>query len=33
VDIWNFVLLAVVGAVAVVWALIEFPRRDLAAPS
>jgi ABC-2 type transport system permease protein len=29
----EFGLLAVVGAVAIAWALYEFPRRDLAAPS
>jgi ABC-2 type transport system permease protein len=29
----GFVLLAVVAVVAVVWALVAFPRRDLAAPS
>jgi ABC-2 type transport system permease protein len=33
VDVGGFAILAVVGAAAVVWALIEFPRRDLAAPS
>ncbi|HEV8545292.1 MAG TPA: ABC transporter permease subunit [Candidatus Limnocylindrales bacterium] len=33
VEIGDFVLLAVVGAVALAWALVEFPRRDLAAPS
>jgi ABC-2 type transport system permease protein len=33
VDVANFAALAVVGAVAIGWALIEFPRRDLAAPS
>jgi hypothetical protein len=27
------VLPAVVGIVAIAWALFEFPRRDLAAPS
>ena len=29
----NFALPAVVAVVAIVWALVEFPRRDLAAPS
>jgi len=29
----NFALPAAVAAVAIVWALVEFPRRDLAAPS
>lgn len=29
----DLVVLAVVGAIAVGWALVEFPRRDLAAPS
>jgi ABC-2 type transport system permease protein len=29
----NFALPAVVAGVAIVWALVEFPRRDLAAPS
>jgi len=29
----NFVVLAAVAAVAIGWALVEFPRRDLAAPS
>ncbi|MBA2720983.1 MAG: ABC transporter permease subunit [Chloroflexi bacterium] len=33
VDVLGFGLLAAVGAVAIAWALIEFPRRDLAAPS
>lgn len=29
----DFALLAVVAAIAISWALFEFPRRDLAAPS
>ena len=29
----NFALPAAVAVVAIVWALVEFPRRDLAAPS
>jgi ABC-2 type transport system permease protein len=29
----NFIVLAGVAAVAIGWALVEFPRRDLAAPS
>ena len=29
----DFLLLAAVGAVAIVWSLVEFPRRDLAAPA
>ena len=29
----GFALLAVIAAVAIGWALVEFPRRDLAAPS
>jgi ABC-2 type transport system permease protein len=29
----DFVLLAVVAAIAIGWAMFEFPRRDLAAPS
>jgi ABC-2 type transport system permease protein len=29
----DFVLLAIVAAVAIGWAVFEFPRRDLAAPS
>jgi ABC-2 type transport system permease protein len=29
----NFALPAVVAVIAIAWALIEFPRRDLAAPS
>jgi hypothetical protein len=33
VVVGNFVILAVVAAVAIGWALVEFPRRDLAAPS
>jgi ABC-2 type transport system permease protein len=33
VRIGDFGLLAVVGALAVLWALVVFPRRDLAAPS
>ena len=33
VETGNLVLLAAVAAVAIVWALVEFPRRDLAAPS
>lgn len=33
VDLAGFALLATVGAVAVGYALVEFPRRDLAAPS
>ena len=33
IDPFPFVLLAVVAAVAIVFALVEFPRRDLAAPS
>jgi len=33
VNVADFVLLAAVGAVAIAWALFEFPRRDLAAPS
>jgi ABC-2 type transport system permease protein len=32
-EVVDFVLLAVVAAVAIVWALVVFPRRDLAAPS
>ncbi len=31
--IGDFVVLAVVTAIAIAWALVEFPRRDLAAPS
>jgi hypothetical protein len=33
VDTFGLGLLAAVGAVAIVWALVEFPRRDLAAPA
>lgn len=33
VVVGNFVILAAVAAVAIGWALVEFPRRDLAAPS
>jgi ABC-2 type transport system permease protein len=33
VDVVGFGLLAAVGAAAIAWALVEFPRRDLAAPS
>jgi len=33
VVVGNFVILAIVAAVAIGWALVEFPRRDLAAPS
>jgi len=33
VDLAGFALLALVGAVAIGYALVEFPRRDLAAPS
>jgi ABC-2 type transport system permease protein len=33
VDIEGLGLLAAVGAAAIAWALVEFPRRDLAAPS
>jgi ABC-2 type transport system permease protein len=33
VESGNLVLLAAVGAVAIGWALVVFPRRDLAAPS
>jgi ABC-2 type transport system permease protein len=33
VDPFGFVVLAVVGVIAIGWALIVFPRRDLAAPS
>jgi ABC-2 type transport system permease protein len=33
VRVGDFALLASVGLVAVVWALVVFPRRDLAAPS
>jgi ABC-2 type transport system permease protein len=33
VVVGNFVVLAAVAAVAIGWALVEFPRRDLAAPS
>jgi hypothetical protein len=33
IDVADFVLLAAVAVVAIAWALIEFPRRDLAAPS
>ncbi len=33
VDVFGFGLLAVVCAVAIGWAVIVFPRRDLAAPS
>jgi hypothetical protein len=29
----NFVLPAAVAVIGIVWALVEFPRRDLAAPS
>ena len=29
----NFALPAIVAAVGIVWALVEFPRRDLAAPA
>jgi ABC-2 type transport system permease protein len=29
----NFALPAIVAAIGVVWALVEFPRRDLAAPA
>jgi len=32
-SVGGFAILAVVAVVAVVWALVEFPRRDLAAPS
>ena len=32
-DAAGLALLAVVGAVAIGWALVVFPRRDLAAPS
>ena len=33
VVVGNFAILAAVAAVAIGWALVEFPRRDLAAPS
>jgi ABC-2 type transport system permease protein len=33
VSVGGLAILAAVGAVAIAWALIEFPRRDLAAPS
>jgi ABC-2 type transport system permease protein len=33
VDMTSLALLAGVGAAAIVWALVVFPRRDLAAPS
>jgi ABC-2 type transport system permease protein len=33
VVVGNFVILAAFAAVAIGWALVEFPRRDLAAPS
>ena len=33
VVVGNFVILAAVAAVAIGWAIVEFPRRDLAAPS
>ena len=33
VNVSGFLLLAIVAAVAVVYAVVEFPRRDLAAPS
>jgi ABC-2 type transport system permease protein len=33
VNLAGFILLAAVAAVAIGWALVEFPRRDLAAPS
>ena len=33
VDPFAFVVLAVVAVAAIVWALVVFPRRDLAAPS
>jgi ABC-2 type transport system permease protein len=33
VVVGNFIVLAAVAAVAIGWALVEFPRRDLAAPS
>lgn len=33
VVVGNFVVLAAVAAIAIGWALVEFPRRDLAAPS
>jgi len=32
-DLVGFGLLAAVGAIAIVYAVVEFPRRDLAAPS
>jgi hypothetical protein len=32
-DVAGLVLLAVVGAIAIGWAVVVFPRRDLAAPS
>ena len=32
-DVPGLVILAVVAAAAIVWAVVEFPRRDLAAPS
>jgi ABC-2 type transport system permease protein len=32
-DVAGLALLAAVGAIAIVWALVVFPRRDLAAPS
>ena len=33
VDVVHFGLLAVVAVAAIIWALVVFPRRDLAAPS
>jgi len=32
-DVTGLAILAVVGAIAIAWALVVFPRRDLAAPS
>jgi ABC-2 type transport system permease protein len=32
-DAASFAILGIVAAAAIVWALVEFPRRDLAAPS
>jgi hypothetical protein len=33
VNLAGFALLGTIGAVAIGYALVEFPRRDLAAPS